>query len=478
MTIPPNKKNLVVPLIVALSVIILIFLLTNTNLLTRRTTGSFEYIRKGAALMDKGKHLDAIKYFEKGLESSPENDTIKNNLVYVYSKYADKLTEEEKYDAAIEYLTKAYETIQNPYTMQNLAITYSKRALKHSKAGDWKKAEDDLGKAGEAADDSENAKRNLGISLFNDAVGEFKAGREDSAILLLKAAILAYPDSRIYEFLGDVYYKKNDLESARINFAKTIKIDPENNTAAEKLEKVLASEKLAKGEETINLPNFDIKYPQGLSEDAASRAAKILESAYRNVGKDLAYLPKDKTTVFFYSEKDFREIFKMPNMIRAFYDGNIRIPFPENSADVNEFSSYLYHEYTHAILSAKTNNNCPDWLNEGIAVYEELKWTRPGAGIGLAGRLKDISEISIGSLETTLRSGDHNAPNLALTYLLAYTAVEYIVDNWGMKGLDGMLKRIADGQHAVNAIDDEFLLSEKDFQSRWRSFVEKKYLKK
>ena len=64
-----------------------------------------------------------------------------------------------------------------------------------------------------------------------------------------------------------------------------------------------------------------------------------------------------------------------------------------------------------------------------------------------------------------------------MTYLLAYTAVEYMIDNWGMKGLNAVLKRIAEGQHAVNAIDDEFLLSEKEFQSRWKNFVMEKYIK-
>jgi hypothetical protein len=32
--------------------------------------------------------------------------------------------------------------------------------------------------------------------------------------------------------------------------------------------------------------------------------------------------------------------------------------------------------------------------------------------------------------------------------------------------------------HAVNAMDDEFLLSEKEFNGRWLDFVVKKYIKK
>ena len=139
--------------------------------------------------------------------------------------------------------------------------------------------------------------------------------------------------------------------------------------------------------------------------------------------------------------------------------------------------SYLYHEYTHAILSAKTNNNCPAWLSEGIAVYEELKWTRSGEAIKLTDSIDSQSRISIKTLDEELMTEYHNDPRLRMTYLLAYTAVEYMIDNWGMKGLNAVLKRIAEGQHAVNAIDDEFLLSEKEFQSRWKNFVMEKYIK-
>ncbi|MCM8761190.1 MAG: hypothetical protein NC933_03555 [Candidatus Omnitrophica bacterium] len=65
-----------------------------------------------------------------------------------------------------------------------------------------------------------------------------------------------------------------------------------------------------------------------------------------------------------------------------------------------------------------------------------------------------------------------------LCQVLAYTLVEYIVDEWGLPGLRDILSKIAGGQHAVNAIDDAFLMSEKEFERRWGAFVENKYLKK
>ncbi len=46
-----------------------------------------------------------------------------------------------------------------------------------------------------------------------------------------------------------------------------------------------------------------------------------------------------------------------------------------------------------------------------------------------------------------------------------------------MKALCNVLNEIAKGRHAINAMDDEYLLSEKEFNKRWSEFVRKKYLK-
>jgi hypothetical protein len=44
-----------------------------------------------------------------------------------------------------------------------------------------------------------------------------------------------------------------------------------------------------------------------------------------------------------------------------------------------------------------------------------------------------------------------------------------------MPALRGVLKRLADKQHIVNAIDDELLISESDFEKKWRGYVAKKF---
>lgn len=447
---------------------------TKPSLFTRKNIGSFEYVRAGEDLMGKGKYSQAARYFEMAHEASPENKDIRHYLVWAYSKYSSVLALEEKYDEAIEYLAKAYDVIQNAGTMQNLAIIYSKRALVKARNGQWAEAIEDLETARGVASDSGSASKNLGISLFNDGVNEHKSGNDRLAILCVNEALLAYEDSRIFEFLGDIYYKKRELNRTLFYWDKARALNAADNPAlAEKLEKLNKEIGLAAREESLRFPHFELKFHKDLPVDAGL-ISQTLGKAYLDVGKDLGYYPPDKTVVFLYSQDDFRSIFKFPIIVRAFYDGNIRLPLPQNPLEKPALGSYLYHEYTHAVVSAKTNNNCPVWLSEGIAVREELRDKRPAIET-IIPKLKDGSKLSIQSLDSAFKRDFGEVPDLQAYYLLAYTAVEYIIDKWGIAGLRAVLSRMASGQHAVNAIDDEFLISEKEFDKRWRDYVQKRY---
>ena len=65
----------------------------------------------------------------------------------------------------------------------------------------------------------------------------------------------------------------------------------------------------------------------------------------------------------------------------------------------------------------------------------------------------------------------HNVPSIRLSYVTAYTVVRFISERWGQGALRGILKNLASGQHIMNAIDDTLLLSEKEFESRWREYI-------
>lgn len=385
------------------------------------TPGSFEYVRKAERYLEKFRYTDAIKYFEKAYESSPANEIIRSELASAYLTYAKTLLQKQKYEEALNYFQKSYSVIPNA--------------------------------------------KNIAILLYNNAVEEYKSGREDMAIFCLRKAVSVYKNSRIFDLLGDMYYRTGNLRMARFCW---------HEAGGEKLIKIRKEMALAHKQKEETFPHFEIKYEKDLPIDK-KLAIDALESAYTDVGKDLGYFPKAKTDVIFYSRKDFQHIFKMPYAVKAFYDGSIKIPFPDTTLGREEFVKYIYHEYTHALVSEKTKNNCPVWFGEGIAVWVEYKGSDEPLKTFFA-KADKTPDISLRFLTDSFKT-EEITNEKAMGYLMAYTLVSYIVDSWGTKGLQNILKRMADKQHVINAIDDEFLLSEKELETRWRNYTINKYFK-
>jgi len=469
-----SLKFLLLLLLAAVIVLFVAVIRPNFGVFPQKMSGSFEYIRKGEYLFGKNKYAKAVKYFEKAYDSSPENETIKSYLVYAYSTYSKALAGSDKYDEAIDYLIKSYNITPNTSATQNLAMMYSQKALYEAQKGYLSKAGDLYAKMRELARGSGIVSQNLGVLLYNDGVSEYKSGREDMAILCLKESSLVSKEGRTFELLGDMYYKRAEFKMARFYWHRAKMLNPDNAELAVRLKKIGKEMALAAKEGQDRLPHFEIRYKKNLPIDKQLTAG-ILERAYADVGGDLAYFPKARTKVFFYSKEDFRNVFNMPHIVNAFYDGSIKIPAPDTRLDTEKFRRYIYHEYTHALISAKTNNNCPIWLNEGIALWEEYRGQRQTIESFLT-KINPAPDISIRFLDETFKTSEA-AKDTALCYLLSYTLVNYILDKWGAAGLQGILKRLAGSQHIANAIDDEFLLSEKEFERRWRDYVLTSYWK-
>lgn len=475
---PVFSKRTFLTLAVIFAFIFVIAVKTNPGIFARGTSGSFEYFRRGEKLLEREKYRDAITYFQKAHDASPENKAIGSGLVYAYSKYGLVLAEKKDYARAVEYLIKAYEISDDISAVQNLAIMYSKKAVFEVEKGDWAGAMEDFTNARMVVFDSDSASKALGLSLFNDAAAAYKSGRTNIAALCARESLLAYEDARVFEFAGDIYYKERDLSRAVFYWNKARGLDPDDKELVEKIDRLAREEELAGTERLLRLAHFDIRYEKGLPIDAEA-LGETLREAYLDVGASLKYFPDSKTMVFFYSQKTFRELFNLPSAVRAFYDGNIRIPLPQEPLDnKGALKRYIYHEYAHAVVSAKTNSNCPIWLNEGIAVWQEFKDAEPSI-LGVMAKVGGEVNVSLALLDKAFRAEDGKVAggenkDMGSYYLLAYSAVKYILDNWGADGLNGILARIAAGQHAANAIDDELLLSEKEFDKRWSEYLKKR----
>jgi len=467
-----HAKSVALVLCAIIAIVLIISFKANPSLFNQKNVGSFEYIRIGERLADKGKYSEAIGYFEKAFEASPESDIIRANLVWIYTIYANELSSAGSISRAIYFFNKAYELKQNPATAQNLAVAYVKKAIEDLRRGDWVKGIDFCTKAREITAESCRASENLGIHLYNEAQNEFKAGRDTIAILLLSESFLSSESKYPFRLLGDIYYRRTDLAQAAFYWGRALELDPENKELAEHVSRVYKEMEMERKQQKFEMRHFELRYDPKLQFDVAA-LHEAMDKAYLKAGKKMAYFPKDKTVVFLYSEKDFKGLFKLSPAVRAFYDGNIRMPLPQGPLAGDELTQFIEHEYTHAVISAMTENNCPPWLGEGIAVSIQIDKDDPRIKEALL-KIGDISKISIDSIDAIFKDQTKEKADLGPYYSLAYTVVQYINDTFGVEALRGILKRMRSGQHFVNAMDDQLLISEKEFEKRWHAYVAKK----
>ena len=270
------KVSLILLLII-IACLLALNLISRFHLLLEKIPGSFEYVRTGEDFAKKGDYKAAVSYFEKANSASPGNRSIKSSLVYAYTKWGEYVADDGRYDEAIEYLKKAYEAIQDTSTIQNLAFMYSKKALDEARRNAWLDATVDYARSRAIAQDSDIARKNLSISLFNDSVSEYKIAEDNIAILCLKESSLAYEEPKTFEFLGDIYYKKTELDKALFYWDKARELVPDNKDISEKLEKLAKEMVLGKTASVKEYPHFELRLGKGIGNPCVKIDLQVVE---------------------------------------------------------------------------------------------------------------------------------------------------------------------------------------------------------
>ena len=438
-----------------------------------KKTGPYEYVRTAHKYIKAEKYKKAIYLLHKAYEEIPGSEDVKNNLLYGYIKYANFLDNKGDQDEAINYLSMAYEMDEsNDIVANDLAVLYCDKGVRLSSEGDHVTAMENLNNAaGIAVRSSRKVRKNVSNYLFNKAVGAYNSddGRTVFMCLNVSYALRARFDTLM--MLGQYFYRESDLDKAGFYWQKASEFQPDNEDARKQLEKVNKEIQAQEKMEEFRAGYFNIKLYREYNIDAAM-LNDTLGAIYNTVGKDLGCYPPAGTEITFYTEKDFRDIFKQKGIVRGFYDGNIRLIFIDDPTNPL-FPALIAHEYTHSVISILTKNRCPVWLSEGIAVLEQMRYAAPSFSV-VKSAVKNGEILSIDKLEKGFSSMD-DIYLTALSYEGAHTAVLFILDKWGWAGLRGLLKRIDDGQHYANAMDEEFYISVPVFEEMWNEYLGKKF---
>jgi len=136
------------------------------------------------------------------------------------------------------------------------------------------------------------------------------------------------------------------------------------------------------------------------------------------------------------------------------------------------------HEYIHLVVSWRTKDRAPVWLQEGLARYLEKHWrSEPEFYLSskqqslLATALIEDSFVPFEKFKLSMAYLD-SGEEAALAYAQVSTMVDYMVQQAGQGSLIELMDRIADGESAEKAVSSlAGFTSFEDFKEEWKEFL-------
>jgi len=346
---------------------------------------------------------------------------------------------------------------------QNAYARFMRAGSEQMKAGDYQAARESFDRALEYNDSAFEGHLGLGIAYFHLRENRY-AERE-----LLKALEVNPKASAAYQFLGELSYRNDDLETAVSYWEKAVELNPAATDIRARLDRIRKERNAEKDFNRDVTGHFLVKYEGREKIEAGRIVLRILEDAYGEVGRSLSYYPEREIQVILYSGQQFKEVTNAPGWSGGIFDGKIRLPIGGIDKETPVIRGILFHEYTHAVVRAITPR-CPTWLNEGLAQYFEGSQIDPRQQevlkqLMLAGKIPSLTKLE-GSFTGLVGDQAQSA------YLLSLSSVRYMIDSFGMYRVKDVLDKLAKGEDIGKAISNSIMISYEEFQLGWKKTLE------
>lgn len=375
--------------------------------------------RQGAELYNVGRYEEAIEKFQEALSLAPDSEQVKRGIAQSYLAVASAKLRKKDFGKALENF--------------NLSLKFAETFEGH---------------------------KGQGIAYMG-------LGDKESAIESFESSLaLNAKDAYVQMAAGILSYEKNNLKAARSHFEKVLKFDPGNSQAAEYLQKI-KREGIEEHFRNKDSFHFTVKYEGAERGDAGYLVSMVLEEAYNKVGSDLGFYPEDIITAILYTDRQFRDVTRSPAWAGGLYDGKIRLPVGGINERTEDLERVVYHEYTHALVHRMTGGNCPVWLNEGLAQYEEVHSSVETAKnrVRSAGALMPLR-----FLERSFTG--MNASTASIAYATSILAVDYLIREYGILYVKRLLEKLKEETDTQNALYSVFYIQYDEIENGLKRSVE------
>lgn len=341
-----------------------------------------EQNNKAVEALDGKQYDRAIALLSEAMKESPENETIRKNLLAAYNSKAIDLDQAGKELEALPLYEKALALDpKNQIILRNYISSLNNLAVGRSNQKDFPGSQQFF----------ERAFQWLG--KLSDPKVAIEIQKNYSALLTLWGAELmkrnqlaearkAFQDSLTLNqantvaniYLGDLYYEHNDYLMARRHYASALALDTENKdyltNRLEMIDDEVKVESLFR-QTSDTLGRFYVQYVPYEEGVSIPEVIDMLNDAYVSVGRDLGLYPPRPVNVKIYHSRDFYEISNLPEWAIGIFDGKMRLKVEDVRSAPSQVRDLLFHEYTHAVLAMNIRQRVPAWFHEGLAQLME-----------------------------------------------------------------------------------------------------------
>lgn len=186
-----------------------------------------------------------------------------------------------------------------------------------------------------------------------------------------------------------------------------------------------------------------------------------LESACHAVERQLGAFPESRVPVMLYTDGEFPAHASVPHWAQGLFDGQIRLAVSWATLHEASLDKTLRHEYTHALVHARTGGNVPTWLSEGLAVANEGLGTDHERNLARAAdRLIPLDELHGSFLNLPLTQ-------VPLAYAESAAAVDYLLSRHGAPKVRALLERLGESRNFDAAFQEAVGVPYADFRAAW-----------
>jgi len=275
---------------------------------------------------------------------------------------------------------------------------------------------------------------------------------EDAAHSFGRAFELDGSNPKYAETLAQIHYLSGSLTDAIDFLEQAIELSPEQPGLQTRLAQ-MREKQLSETNGTTQISQvFQLSVEEGVENGQINTIWKMLEEAWYRVGLELDFYPKRQIAVYLLSPEKFKDATGVPSWSGGVYEGRISLPFQTDQP--GQIEEIITHEYTHALLYDAMAYRCPWWLNEGLAQYLSLSNQKRLEVIltairehkqtnGWSKSAPDLAELN-GTIQDSRQA--------ALSYGLALSATEYLIERYTQVTLRAILHAMAEGQNFEEAL--------------------------